>query len=263
MRVVWLDGRIVPAQQACLGIDDPGVRWGEGLFETMRAEGGRVALLDWHLDRIAASAAALGLDPVPSRDAIAEAVGTVALALAPGSGRVRLTVTPRPTLLVEGTPEPPLDRAPAPVRAVSVRGAWLPGAPLAEHKTLSYAGFRRAQRTADRAGVDHALLLDAAGRLGEAATAAAFCAVDGELVCAPVSGLLPGIGRALVLGGLGAREEALSEDAWRGADEIVLANALRGAMAVVEVDGAPVGDGAPGPLARAAHALLRDALRSR
>lgn len=263
MRVVWLDGRVVPAHEARLGIDDPGVRWGEGLFETMRAEGGRVALLDWHLDRVAASAATLGLEPVPPREEIAEAVGTVALALAPGSGRVRLTITPRPTLLVEGTPEPPLARAPAPVRAVSVRGAWQPGAALAEHKTLSYAGFRRAQREAERAGADHALLLDAAGRLGEAATSSAFCAVEGGLVCAPVNGLLPGIARALVLGGLGAREEALAEDAWRGADEIVLTNALRGAMAVVDVDGVPVGDGAPGPLARAAHALLRDALRAR
>ena len=37
-------------------------------------------------------------------------------------------------------------------------------------------------------------------------------------------------------------------------------HALAGAMAVVEVDGRPVGDGRPGPLAHDLHRILRDAL---
>ena len=164
MRVVWLDEGFVREADARLPIDDPGVRWGEGLFETMRAEGGRVALLDRHLDRLEASARALGWGPMPGRDRMAAAAATVAEALAPGSGRVRLSATARPTLLVEGTAEPPLGRAPAAARAVAVRGAWIPEATLAEHKTLSYGAFRSAQRSAERQGAEHALLLDAAGR---------------------------------------------------------------------------------------------------
>ncbi len=46
---------------AALSIDDPAVRWGEGLLETMRAEGGRVALLERHLERLMRSARELGL----------------------------------------------------------------------------------------------------------------------------------------------------------------------------------------------------------
>ena len=263
MRVVWLDDGLVREAGACLPIDDPGVRWGEGLFETMRAEGGRVALLDRHLDRLEGSARALGWGPMPPRGRMAAAAAAVAEALAPGSGRVRLTATARPTLLVEGTPEPPLGRAPAAVRAVAVRGAWLPGAALAEHKTLSYGAFRTAQRRAEREGADHALLLDAGGALGEAATASALCAVGGRLVCPPVRGLLPGIARAAVLAALPVDEEPLDESAWRGADEIILTNAVRGAVAVVAVDGAPVGDGAAGPWALRVHEVLRAALRGR
>ena len=67
-RAVWLDGALVPAERAALSIDDPGVRWGEGLFETMRAEGGRVALLERHLDRLDAPARTLGMAPMPSRE---------------------------------------------------------------------------------------------------------------------------------------------------------------------------------------------------
>ena len=64
--VVWLDGVLVEPAQAALPITDPGVRWGDGLFETMRGEGGRVQLIDRHMARLQASIGALGLSPVPS-----------------------------------------------------------------------------------------------------------------------------------------------------------------------------------------------------
>jgi branched-subunit amino acid aminotransferase/4-amino-4-deoxychorismate lyase len=173
--------------------------------------------------------------------------------------RVRLTATPRPTLLVEVSPQAPAPAEPAAVTAVSVRGAWWPGNRIAEHKTLSYAGHRAAQRRAEAAGADHALLLDAGGRLGEAALANALVATGAGPATAPAQGLLAGVARAIAVEAVGAREEALAEADWRAAREIVLTNAVAGAAAVVAVDGAPVGDGRPGPLARAIAAALRGA----
>ena len=245
---------------AALSIDDPGVRWGEGLFETMRAEGGRVPLLERHLDRLAEAAGALDLSPMPGREQARAAVAATLAAIGGGPCRVRLTATPRPTLLVEAAPDEPLSASPPPVRAISVRGAWSPENAGAEYKSLSYAGPRRAQRRATAAGAGHALMLDAAGRLGEAALCNAFCAVGDEVVTAPAAGLVRGIARARVLESAPVREEALSEDAWRGAREIVLTNAVAGALAVVDVDGAAVGDGRPGPLAHHLHRILRGAL---
>ena len=245
---------------AALSIDDPGVRWGEGAFETMRAERGRVALLERHLDRLAEAAAALDLSSMPGREQARTAVAATLAAIGGGPCRVRLTATPRPTLLVEAAPEQPLSATPPAVRAISVRGAWCPGDAGAEYKSLSYAGPRRAQRRAAAAGAGHALMLDASGRLGEAALCNAFCAVDGEVLTAPAAGLVRGIARALVLESVPVRQEAPSEDDWRGAREIVLTNAVAGALAVVEVDGAPVGDGQPGPLAHDLHRILRGAL---
>ena len=259
-RVVWLDGGLVDPAAAALSIDDPAVRWGEGLFETMRAERGRVALLERHLDRLAEGARALDLSPMPGREGARAAVAATLAAMGEGPCRVRLTATPRPTLLVEAAPEEALDESPRAVRAISLRGAWAPGNAGAEYKSLSYAGPRRAQRAAAAAGADHALLLDADGRLGEAALCNAFCAVGDEVVTAPAAGLLRGIARAQVLESVPARQEALAEDAWRPAREIVLTNAVAGAMAVVEVDGRAVGDGRPGRLAHDLHRILRDAL---
>jgi branched-chain amino acid aminotransferase len=260
VRVVHLDGVRVDPDSAALSIDDPAVRWGEGLFETMRAEGGRVHLEGLHLERLFASATTLGLAPMPGITRMRDAIDAALSDAGPGSHRVRLTASPHPTLLVEVTPEEPVPAEPPPVTATSAAGAWHPGLRIAEHKTLSYAGHRWSQRGAEAHGADHALLLDGAGRLGEAALASAFCVVDGALVTAPARGLLAGVARAAVLDALGGREEALAEEAWRAASEIVITNALRGAMAVVAVDGRPVGDGGAGPWARRVHAALRRAL---
>lgn len=260
MRIVHLDGVRVDPGAAALSIDDPAVRWGEGLFETMRAEGGRVHLEGLHLERLFASASALGLSPMPGITRMRDAIDAALADCGPGPHRVRLTASPRPTLLVEVTPDDPLPATPPPVTAVTDRGAWSPGLRILEHKTLSYAGHRWSQRHAEEHGAAHALLLDERGRLGEAALASAFCVIDGALVTAPARGVLAGVARAVVLDALDVREEAPEETGWRAAQEIVLTNALRGAMAVVAVDGRPVGDGRPGPVARRIHAVLTGAM---
>lgn len=259
MRVVWLDGALVEPDAARLSIDDPAVRWGEGLLETMRAEGGRVALLERHLERLRRSAEALGLEGIAAVPLMRAAVREAVAAAAPGPLRVRLCATPRPTLLVEVTAEPALGEV-ACATALALPGAWIRGNRIAEHKTLSYAGHRWSQRRAARAGADHALLVHGRGRLGEAAVASAFCVAGGEVLSAPPDGLLAGVGRAVVMAAIEVREEAAAEHVWRAADEIVLTNAVRGAIAVTSVDGVPVGAGAPGPVARRIHAALAAAL---
>jgi branched-subunit amino acid aminotransferase/4-amino-4-deoxychorismate lyase len=196
---------------------------------------------------------------MPSDEAMRAAVAEALAEFGGGPARVRLTATPRPTLLVEVTDADPLGDGPAAGRAISVPGAWLPDNRLAEHKSLSYAAHRLSQRRAEAAGADHALLLDRGGRLGEAALASVFCAVADGVVTAPVAGLLPGIARAVGLEATGAGEAVLEEDEWRGASEVVAVNAVRGAMAIVEIDGAPVGDGRPGALAHGLAAALRAA----
>jgi branched-chain amino acid aminotransferase len=196
---------------------------------------------------------------MPSDDAMRAGVAGALAAFGAGPARVRLTATPRPTLLVEVTAAEPLGEGPAAGRAITVPGAWLPDNRLAEHKTLSYAAHRLSQRRAEAAGADHALLLDRDGRLGEAAHASVFCAVGGDVVTAPVAGLLPGISREIGLAATGAREEALPPAGWRAAREVVAVSAVRGAMALVSIDGTPVGDERPGPLARDLFAALRAA----
>ena len=108
MRIVWLDGALADPGRAGLPIDDPAVRWGEGLFETMRAEGGRVALLERHLARLARSAATLGLTAIPGPEALRAAVRP---RTAPRHARAACTGAPEAPLTV---PCPRSGAAPSP-----------------------------------------------------------------------------------------------------------------------------------------------------
>jgi branched-chain amino acid aminotransferase len=240
-RVVWLDGALIDPASASLSIDDPGVRYGEGLFETMRGHDGVIPLLERHLERLQRSIAALGLDGMPAIAQVREASAFVAAKLGTGAARIRVTVTPHPTVLVEGAPAA-IDPQ-ATLTAASIRGAWQPERRIAEHKTLSFLGWRDAQRQAQALGAGIALLLDAGGRLGEASTANVFCIIDGEIITAPISGILPGITRAVVMEAAPVREAILDEPAWRAADEMFVTSAVRGVVPVIRCDGSDIGRG--------------------
>jgi branched-chain amino acid aminotransferase len=250
LRIVVQNGERVDPARACLSIDDPAVRAGEGIFETMRAQGGAVPLLDRHLDRLVASFSALEIPGMPDRSAMERDVRGAVDAAGPGLLRVRLTVTPGPTILVDVTPTAMSQEALTHgLSAISLRGWWMPESRLAEHKTLARVGYRRADRLAEQRGADTAVLLDGDGRLGEATTANVFAVIDDRLVTPPAQGLLPGVTRALVMETNEVQERHIEEVEWRRASELILTSGVSGAVALTEIDGKPVGSGAPGPVA--------------
>ena len=149
-----------------------------------------------------------------------------------------------------------------PCRAISVRGAWLPGnAGRGVQEPLLRRPTGRAQRRAAAAGRRPR---PDAGRRRPPGRGGALQ----RLLRRGRRGASPRRRRASCAASRApwswsrcrCAQEALAEDAWRGAREIVLTNAVAGALAVVEVDGAPVGDGRPGPLAHDLHRILRAAL---
>ena len=58
---VWLNDDLVPVDQARVSVNDRGFQYGDGWFETVRAEEGKVYFLTEHLARLEASAAAFRL----------------------------------------------------------------------------------------------------------------------------------------------------------------------------------------------------------
>lgn len=100
-------------------------------------------------------------------------------------------------------------------------------------------------------GADNVVLVNTQGDIAEGPGFNVFAVKDGALTT-PESGVLQGITRRTALDlaaelAIPAAEAALSADALRSADEVFITSTAGGIIAVTRIDGAPVGDGRPGP----------------
>ena len=247
---------------------------GEAVFETVRVHRGRPFRLGAHLDRLAASAAALDL-ALP--EGLEELAGRAVAAAGERDAMLRLVCTRGPEQAAAPAAFAICSELPADYEQERRRGLrlvlltmacdplvraaspWLlPGV-----KSTSYAVNMAAQRAARARGADDAVFVGLGGELLEAPTASLWWR-SGDTLSTPSLqlGILAGITRAALLElapGLGFRvlEGVFTAEDLLGADEAFLSSSTREVMPVVEVDRTRVGEGVPGPAAAELQAGLR------
>ncbi len=205
MRVL-IDGVETPEAEAAVSIFDWGLQRGFGCFEVVRAYEGRPFRLAAHLDRLANSAAALGL-AVPPRDSLEEWVRSVARAGGECQVRVMLTGGGRdPLVPVAGRTVvvwEPVPDVPSRLRLLPVEAPWHPAtdrSPFYAVKWLSYAANMASTDRARSEGYDDALLLSSDGLVLEGPTFSVAWIAQGRLETPALSlGILPSITRETVL----------------------------------------------------------------
>ncbi|WP_328375943.1 aminodeoxychorismate lyase [Streptomyces sp. NBC_01020] len=253
---IWVNGGLRDADTALVSVLDHGLTVGDGIFETVKATGGRTFALTRHLDRLTRSARGLGL-PDPDLDEVRRACTAVLDANPVELGRLRITYTgglsplgsdrgdAGPTLVVAlGATK----RRPDTTAAVTVPWTRNERSALAGLKTTSYAENVVALARAHEHGATEALFANTTGALCEGTGSNVFVVVDGELHTPPLSsGCLAGITRALAVEWTGARETELPLDVLERAEEIFLTSTLRDVQAVHRIDGRQLAD-APGPV---------------
>lgn len=276
--MIFLGDRLVAATTARIDPSDRGFTLGDGVFETLRAYGGKPFRLAAHVARLAAGAAALGIPlPLPAAriaEAVAETIAAndlmtddaaIRITLSRGTGARGLLppADARPTLMISASVyHPPAAR---PLGAVISEIRRNEHSPLARIKSLNYLDNVLAQRDAAARGADEAILLNTAGRLACAARANLFVLRGRALLTPPESeGVLPGIARAEVLEiarelNIGAHETPLDRNALATADEAFLSNSLIEIAGLGRIDGRPIGEGGIG----ATTAKIREAYRAR
>lgn len=265
-RVAWVAGRLVAPDQPVLCLDDHGLVVGDGVFETVKVEGGVPFALRRHLARLARSAAGLGLG-VPAGELDQAVAAVLAGDGAPdGPARLRITLTGGRSPLSSDRGAGPvslvvaLEPAPAPTPAAAVvlvpwtrneRGA------AAGLKTTSYAENVIALRYAKERGGTEALFANTRGELCEGTSSNLFVAVGDRLVTPPLnSGCLAGVTRELLLEWVPEAEEGvLRPDDLEAAPEAFLASTLRDVQPIRSVDGREL-PAAPGPLTRKAAEIF-------
>jgi branched-subunit amino acid aminotransferase/4-amino-4-deoxychorismate lyase len=225
-----------------LPLSDRGLLLGDGLFETVLLEEGRLQLLADHLERWRTSAELLGMAPPPPRSLIlalvAEAgtrsgirTGALRLNWSRGSGGRGLDL-PTPAeapaahrfwLQLSATP-PRFDAVTTWISRQERRNA---ASRLSRCKSFAYTAQVQARREAHAAGAEDALLLSSNGDLCCGSAANLLVRHQGRWTTPPLArGCLPGVmrGRALRLGR--AREGLLEPSALAGCDGAVLINSL-------------------------------------
>jgi len=230
--------------------DDRGLLLGDGLFETILAEGGQLHLPDLHIDRMIRGCAVIGLAPpdaAEARRAAEQAAAgisgraAVRLTLTAGSGRgLDRPAAARPRLLASasGAPEP---SGPARLCTVSVRRN--DGSPASRVKSLSYLDNVLARREARARGADEALMLNSRGEIAGAAAANFFWIEQGRLFTPALAcGVLDGIIRGQVLAaaealGVEVVEIRAAADRLGAAEGAFLTSSLIGVLSVLEIDG--------------------------
>ncbi len=267
---IWMNGEIVPPDEAKISVLDHGLLYGDGIFEGLRIYGAKIFRLPDHLHRFATSAKAIGLELPGGLDAVRQIVLETARAFAESEGYLRLVATRGvgalgvdPTTCDNPTLFCIADRIHLYAPEKLARGLDMVTASLRRPaadavdprvKSLNYLNNALAKLEAKQRGADEALLLNAAGMIAEAAVANVFVVRDGELLTPPATdGALEGITRETLMRlaaslGFTVLEKTIGRFDLFAADEVFLTGSGAGVVPVRSLDNRVIGDGTPGPV---------------
>lgn len=274
MKQVFLNGRFLPENEACVPVTDRSFRYGDGLFETMRVYDGRPFRWAEHLRRLQTGAQFLGIRIPFADEALAafaleliqrneEPESVLRLHLSRGVGPRGYSVRGADSPVVVMTTYPAVRPDPSrPVRwRLSVSSFTLnEGDRLAGFKTANRLVSILARAEVEARGFDEALLTNPAGEVVEAASSNVFWIERGVVCTPPLSlGALPGVTRAMVLElahelGVPTEERRAVVEQLRASDGVFLTLSSLEIVPAVQLDGYRL---AESPVVRQIHEAYR------
>lgn len=277
--LVVLDGQYCPPAEPTVSVFDRGFLYGDSVFETLRTYGGEPFELEEHLRRLERSAELVFIPlPLERAELEREVLAAIAAAGNPES-YVRVMVTrgqgplgldpgladrPRWVIIVQPLVPPPAEQYERGIAAISYRTERVADATSARGAKIgNYLISVLAMREARSAGAAEALIVDGHGRLLEGASSNVFLVEQGTLVTPPVeAGILAGITRSHLLKlaaelDIPVEQRAPQLEATRAGAELFISSSIRELLAVVRLDGSPIGSGSPGPIYQRLLAAFR------
>lgn len=281
-----LGGVVTDPALMVLPFDDHMVHRGHGIFDTAGIVNGRIYDLDAHLDRFVGSAGRSNLPLYGSREQMRDIIIKTTALSGRRDGSIRYWLSSGPGSLELG---PAAGAEPGffvmifgglayPERwtteGLKVMTTTLPIKPplYAITKSTNYLPNVLMQMEAKKAGLDNGVFLDRAGNVGESSNMnVAFVTADGVFRHPKFDHILTGctslrlleLAPALVaqglIGGVEVCDIPVAEA--RAAREMMLIGSSIKVASIVEWDGARIGDGRPGAIARALLALLENDMR--
>jgi 4-amino-4-deoxychorismate lyase len=282
-----LAGIVTDPALMVIPFDDHMVHRGHGIFDTAGLVDGRIYDLEAHLDRFVRSAGLAKLGLPASRQEMREIIIRTAAASGHRDGAIRYWLSSGPgslelspaagaepgffVMVFAGLSYP--DRWYTEGLRVMTTSYPIKPSLYATTKTTNYLPNVLMQMEAKEAGRDNGVFIDANGNVGESSNMnVAFVTSDGAFKHPKFDHILSGctslrlleLAPALIEQGLltGVSVCDITVDEARGAREMVLLGSSVKVAPIVEWDGRPIGDGKPGPVAKALLGLIDYDMRS-
>lgn len=265
---IWINGEYKTRDEASVSVFDHGLLYGDGVFEGIRAYGGRIFRLAEHIDRLYASAKSIWLDPGMAQADMRKMVEEAQSKSGIKDSYIRLVIT-------RGTGDLGMDprkcEKPTVFCIVDTIALWskeryergltcITAATPISHKenlsprvkSLNYLSHILAKIEGIAANVDEVIMLDSSGYVAEASGMNLFCARRGVVKTPPpYSGILRGVTRdAMIEMARDANYEVVEEPLNRydlySADEVFLTGTAAEIVAVTKLDGRVIGNGQSG-----------------
>lgn len=287
---VWMDGSLVPFENATVHFLNRTLHYGVGVFEGIRCysteHGPAVFRLTEHVDRLLDSAHILGFRDLPySAEELRAAVKQTVAA----NGFQECYIRP---LVYLSSQEMGLNLDVGKVSvgiAVWEWGSYLGKEALEKGIRANISSFTRhhlnsmmtkakitgnypnsvlAKTEALRLGFDEAILLDGQGYVAECSGENLFTVRNNRIITPPMAPILEGITRDALIkvaGDLGYKvvEAQISRDQLYISDEIFLCGTAAECVAVCEVDFRKIGTGRMGPVTRQIQQAFQEAIHGR
>ena len=263
---IYVNGEILPRDEAKVSVYDSGFMLGDGMWEGMRLYNGKWAFFDEHMDRFFASCKSVSLDVGMDRAGILDALTRTAAANDMHTDvhcRLMLTRGPKvkpfqhPSLSRSGPTLVIIMEHSKPVETLQSRGIrlatvpqvrGLPMAQDAKYNSHSKLNCVIACLQAEQAGADEALMLDPHGFVNTTNACNFFIVRKGEVWTSTGDYCMNGVTRQKVIDLCRANDIPVFKKNYSlyeayGADEAFLTGTFGAQTPVGEIDGKPIGTG--------------------
>lgn len=274
---IWLNGDILPKDEAKVSVYDSGFMLGDGVWEGLRLYNGTWAFIDEHLDRLFEAAKAIDLDIGMTREQVLQAVlDTQSANDMTTDAHARLMVTrgvktrpfQHPSLSQQGPTVTIIMEHSKPKIARPIRLATVPhirGLPMTQDPKLnshSKLNCILACIAAEKAGADEGLMLDVNGFVNTTNACNFFIVRKGQVWTSTGDYCMNGITRQKVIDLCRASDIPVFERNFSlvdtyGADEAFLTGTFGAQTPVSDIDGRVIGDGGLGPVTKRIQDLYK------
>lgn len=282
--LIYVDGNLVPREQAVVSVYDSGFMLGDGVWEGMRIYDGHIAFMDDHIDRLLEAALYIDLEIGKTREELVQAIhDTLGANGMTNDAHIRMMVTrgkkrkpfQHPHLSVFGSTIVIIAEHSKPDDSVIDRGIRLHtvphhrGLPLTQDSKLnshSKLNCIIALNHALRAGADEALMLDPFGFVNTTNACNFFIVKKGQVWTSTGDYCMNGITRQKVIDLCRANDILVFERNFSlvdtyGADEAFLTGTFGAQTPVASIDGRQIGTGDMGPMTQRLRDLYKGLIK--